>query len=217
MRVPRTALGIGACSALAAAAQPWFLLAVGDPDTSSLAAVAAGADHYGLVARAMLAFVPVMFVAYWTACVDRWTASPFLALSAALAFSGWFILEILPRSFDVWVVHAQWSQATPDRLDALADTYARYQEALYGVVFVRRHALLAGQAALAIAVWRQDRAGRALALALGLSVVRLTLGTLASYGDWHGLDAVADPLYFVTAGLTLPLLAVWMWSRWRAA
>lgn len=57
--------------------------------------------------------------------------------------------------------------------------------------------------------------GKLLALALGLSVLRLLLGTLALYGGMASRYAIADPMYFVTAGAIYPLLAAWAWRRGR--
>jgi hypothetical protein len=60
---------------------------------------------------AMLAFMPAIFVAYWIAVRDVAGRMPVTASFAALAFATWFLLEVLPRPFDLWVVVA--SRCTP--------------------------------------------------------------------------------------------------------
>jgi hypothetical protein len=160
---------------------------------------------------AMLAFMPFMFVAYWIATKSMAHAHPELASLSLFFFGLWFALELLPRTFDLLVVHGRWlprfetSDATMKA--ALEDRYAFYRDGVAALTAVRRHALLIAQACLAACVWRQGLVGKLLTVALGLSVLRLLLGSLALYGGLTSLYAIADPMYFVTAGTIYPLLA----------
>lgn len=213
----KAALRFGVLAAVLAALQPWLLLLLGEPDTASLGALAAdpatSQRHFWI----MLACIPAMFAAYGVASLERFTPTSLCAAIAPLAFAVWFVLEMGPRSFDLWVVQGRWLPAhiaaAPEEQAALDRSYGLYRDALFALVFVRRHALLLGQLCLALEVRRHGPWGLALASALGLSVFRLALGSLATYAGWGAAGAIADPLYFVTSGLVFPLLAVWLWRR----
>jgi hypothetical protein len=213
----RWALKLGAIAAIAASLQPWLLLVLGDPDTSSLATIAGDAARVRMLFWVMLLFIPPMFLAYWVAVVDRLARSPHLASLALFFLALWFALELGPRSFDLWVVHGKWASAYPTSVDAsrewLERAYATYRDVQFAVVFVRRHALLGGQLCLAVLLGSSWRWGFAVSAALALSVLRLALGTLVSYGGWRALESIVDPLYFISAGLVFPLLAAWLWRR----
>jgi hypothetical protein len=219
MRVPTSAHTLGLVAAALAALQPWLLLLLGEPDVSSLAALAADPLKSKRIFVVMLLFIPAMFVAYWIAAADCLSVNPIYGTFTLFAFALWFALELGPRSFDLWIVQNRWLprylSASPPQREALEQSYSFYRDGVFALAFVRRHALLVGQLCLALSTWRVRPWGMLLAMALSLSVVRLLLGSLATYGDWHRLDVIADPLYFVTAGLTFPLLAAWLWSRRR--
>lgn len=216
----RTSLWVCAAAAAVAATQPWLMLALGDADVTSLAALSANPTRAGRMFTTLLLFMPPMFVAYWIATRAVAGVFPAVAGIAAWLFGLWFALELLPRSFDVWVVQQRWlpRYATGDAAtrDLLEQQYAFYRDANHALGFVRRHALLAAQACLAAMVWRQGLIGRLLTAALALSVMRLLLGSLGLYAGMTSLFAIADPLYFVTAGAVFPLLALWAWRQARA-
>jgi hypothetical protein len=218
-RVGERALLLGVAASAVAALQPWTMLAVGDADVSSLTALAKNPAQSKRMFVAMLAFMPAIFVAYWIAVRDVAGRMPVTAPFAALAFATWFLLEILPRSFDLWVVQGRWlaeyAAADPARRHEMDGNYALYRDAVQAVGFVRRHALLIGQACLAFSVWQSGLLGKLLAAALALSVVRLVLGSLALYAGMPALFAIADPMYFVTAAAVFPLLAGWLWRQRR--
>lgn len=217
----KPALRLGMIAALAAALQPWLLMALGEPDVSTLAGLAADPAAGRRVFAAMLLFMPPMFVAYWIGSLERLPAARLRASLALFAFALWFALELGPRSFDLWVVHARWLPAwtagDPAQRETLEGFHRLYRDALVALGFVRRHALLAGQLCLLLAVAGVRPWGTALAVVLGASVLRLSLGSLATYADLGFLAGIADPLYYVTAGLGFPLLALWLWDRSRAA
>jgi hypothetical protein len=207
------ALAVCAAAAGLAACQPWLMLALGDVDLGSLQALSATPALAGRMFAALLLFMPPMFVAYWIA---TWQFRPVLPVTASLAlycFGLWFALELLPRSFDWLVVHARWLPRFTAADDAsrlvLEQQYALYRDANAALGFVRRHVLLAAQACLACCLWSDGLLGKLLASALGLSVLRLLLGSLALYAGMDWLYAIADPMYFVTAGAIYPLLATW--------
>jgi hypothetical protein len=213
----RPAWRLAAVAAAFAALQPCALLAFGEADPSSLASLATDAALARRMFVVYLVFMPAMFVAYWIAARSFAVGWPVTVSFATFAFALWFALELLPRSFDLWVVEGRWLPAfqagdAPTRA-SLEQHYSWYRDAGYALGFVRRHALLLGQLLLATLVWRSGYWGRLLSIALAASVVRLTLGTLASYGGIDSLHAVLDPLYFVTASTVFPLLAIWSWRR----
>lgn len=217
----RSALFLCAAAASIAAVQPWLMLAIGDADVSSLEAMDRNPEVAGRMLLAMLVFMPPMFIAYWIATRSVALLYPTLASFAFYGFALWFALELLPRSFDLLVVHGRWlpKYAAAEVVERirLEEQFAFYRDGVSALTFVRRHALLIAQAILAICVWRHGIVGRVLAVALGLSVLRLLLGSLALYGGFASLYAIADPMYFVTAGAIFPLLAVFAWKRARGA
>jgi hypothetical protein len=220
MTIPSRAALIGCTVAAAVAAiQPWLMLALGEANVSTLNTLNDDAEIAARMFTALLVFMPPMFISYWIATRAVAATAPTLASFAAFAFALWFALELLPRSFDLWVVHARWlprfEEADAMGRAALEQQYASYRDANFALGFVRRHALLTGQACLAVGVWRSGLIGRLLAIAFGLSVLRLLLGSLAIYGGFTELNAIADPMYFATAGALYPLLAVWAWKLAR--
>jgi hypothetical protein len=220
MTIP-TRAALMACSVAAAIAaiQPWLIPALGEADVSTLATLRENTELAGRMFTALLVFMPPMFIAYWIATRAVADAVPTLASFASFAFALWFALELLPRSFDLWVVHARWlprfEAADAAGRAALEQQYAYYRDANSALMFVRRHVLLTGQACLAVGVWQRGLVGRLFAIALGLSVLRLVLGSLAMYGGLTSLHSIADPMYLLTAGTTYPLLAVWAWNQSR--
>lgn len=195
-----------------------MMLAIGDADVSSLEAMDRNPEVAGRMLLAMLVFMPPMFIAYWIATRSVALLYPTLASFAFYGFALWFALELLPRSFDLLVVHGRWLPKYAAEAAArteLEEQYAFYRDGVSALTFIRRHALLIAQALLGIGLWRQGLMGRWLAVALGLSVLRLLLGSLALYGGLISLYAIADPMYFVTAGAIFPLLAVFSWKNAR--
>jgi hypothetical protein len=215
--VSGSALAVGMVAAAIAALQPWTMLAIGDADVSSLTALGSDPVSSRRMFVAMLAFMPPIFIAYWIATRVIAGAFPVTASFAAFAVALWFVLELLPRSFDLLAVQGRWlpeyALADAARRAELDRGYAAYRDVLNAVGFVRRHALLLGQACLAFAFWNRGLVGRLLTLALALSVLRLALGSLALYGGFTSLFAIADPLYFVTASAIFPLLGIWFWRE----
>jgi hypothetical protein len=217
MSLPARAWWLIIVAAALAALQPWTLLLFGEVNPSSLGTLAAEPAVARRMFIVFLVFMPPMFVAYWTAARSFALGWPLTVSFASFAFGLWFALELLPRSFDLWVVQERW---LPEFLagdeplrQRLEQRYAVYRDVGHAIAFVRRHALLLGQLLLASLLWRGGGWGRALSIALGASVLRLALGTFATYGGLHGLHAIADPLYFVTASTIFPLLAVWAWRQ----
>ena len=107
----RSAMLVCTAAAATAAVQPWLMLALGEVDVSTLNSLLANAEVAGRMFTALLVFMPPMFVAYWIATRAVAGAVPTLASFASFAFALWFALEPLPRSFDLWVVHARWLPA----------------------------------------------------------------------------------------------------------
>jgi hypothetical protein len=211
------ALGAAALAAL----QPWLLLMLGEANPASLASLATDPALSARMFAVLLAFMPAMFLAYWLASLDRFVVNPALASLALFTFAFWFALELLPRAFDLWVVQGRWlprflAASEAGRAELESD-YSLYRDASFALGFVRRLALTIGQSALALAVWRLRPWGLVLAIALSLSLLRLLLGTIATYGGFDTLSGILAPMYFVTAGLTFPSLALWCWSRSRAS
>jgi hypothetical protein len=215
----RPAWGLAAAAAGVAALQPWMLLMLGEANPSSLATLASQPDVSHRMFVVFLVFMPPMFVAYWVAVRSFALGWPLLTSFASFAFASWFALELLPRSFDLWVVQGRWLPAfmpgDTETRELLEQRYALYRDVGHAIGFVRRHALMAGQLLLAVLVWRGGMWGRLLGLALGLSVLRLGLGTAASYGGVGALNAIVDPMYFLTASTVFPLLAAWAWRQPR--
>jgi hypothetical protein len=203
-----------------AALQPWIILALGDSDLTSLETLAAGREAAGRMFAALLAFMPAMFVAYWIATRHRLATWPVTASFALYGFALWFALELLPRSFDLLVVHGQWLprfvEADAVERAGLEQRYSAYRDALVAVGFVRRHVLLAAQVCLGVSIWQSGLLGKLLTAALALSALRLLLGSLALYGGMKWLYPIVDPLYFITAGSIYPLLAIWAFRECRS-
>lgn len=210
---------LGSLAAGIAAMQPLMLWLLGEANVSSLAALSADPAGSRRMFVVLFAFMPAMFLAYWIAAQVARSIMPVTATFVIFAVSLWFALELLPRSFDLWVVQGRWlpsfAAADPVGREALEQKYAFYRDAVFSLAFVRRHALLVAQACLALVAWRTGIVGKLLALALGASVLRLLLGTFATYGGLGGLHAVADPMYFFTAATVFPLLATWLWRQSR--
>jgi hypothetical protein len=218
--LPRNLIRLGALAAFMAATQPWVLLVIGDLDTSSLSTlISQPSARWHLSLWLMLLFMPIMFSAYLAAAMACWHDRPLLASLAIAAFVLWFLLELGVRSVDLFTVAARWVPAylssSPTERSLLEHSYRAYGDVVFGLVFVRRHALLLGQLLLAVLVPRSGRLGLVLSAVLGLSVLRLSLGTLSTYFGFKSLAAVADPLYFVTAGLAFPMLGIWLLHQQR--
>jgi hypothetical protein len=206
-------------AAALAASQPWLMLVIGIADTSSLASLAEDTALARRMFTVLCVLMPPMFVAYWLATRACVQIMPATASFALYAFGLWFALELLPRSFDLFVVLDRWLPrfmgAAAEQRERLEEQYAAYRDALSALVFVRRNALMIAQACLAACMWSQGLVGKLLAGALGLGVLRLLLGTLAQYGGMGSLSAIDGPLYLVTAGSIYPLLAIWAYRRSR--
>lgn len=211
----RRLLRLGACASFLAALQPWALLVIGDVDTSSLAVlVTQPSANWRLGLWLMLLAMPPMFLAYLIAALSCWRQRPIVLTIAIGAFFLWFVLELTVRSVDLFAVAGRWapaylSAAPPDR-QFLEQAYRIYGDIVYSLAFVRRHALLLGQLLLAVVVSRPGVWSRVLAAALALSVLRLILGTLSTYFGYRLLGTIADPLYFVTAGVLFPVMGFWL-------
>jgi hypothetical protein len=213
--ISRNLIRLGAVAAFLAAVQPWALLVIGDVDASSLGALAAQSSaRWHVSLWLMLLFVPLMFAAYLAVASALWYEHPPTAALAIAAFCLWFLLEVGLRSIDLFTVAGRWVPAylagtSADRA-LIEHSYRVYGDVSFGLIFVRRHALLLAQLLLASLLPRTGRLGVVLSVLLGLSALRLSLGTLSTYCGLHSLARISDPLYFITAGLVFPILGIWL-------
>lgn len=214
----RNLIRLGAVAAFLAAVQPWALLVIGNLDAASLGALAAlPSARWHLSLWLMLLFMPLMFCAYLAVASACWHERPSAAALAIASFSLWFLLELGLRSIDLFTVAGRWvpaylSGSPADRI-LLEHSYRIYGDVAFGLVFIRRHALLLAQLLLAFLLRRSGRLGIVLTAILGLSVLRLSLGSLSTYFGLHSLARISEPLYLITAGLVFPMLGIWLLSR----
>lgn len=169
----------------------------------------------------LLLQVVLMFGALWACTLRAYRLSPTLVLTGFLFFLLWQVLELVPRSIDLFALSYGWApeylaSRDPGERAGILEAMRRTGAALGALGHPRRAAWALGHLAFGAALWRGPGLARAVGLLFLLNALRLGLRLAGDASGWSWPGAVSGGTVGFVATI-VPLFVLLGWWLWRDA
>ncbi len=214
---------MAACSAGAAACVLIAQLGLrGYPQAASPSALIELYSHPIFVAQSWTILIQVflMFLALWGAALKMIQRATALIATGFVVFMLWQVLELVPRSIDLFAGTYRWSPAYMAAADEAGrmsfEAQFRLLGDLSGAIREVRNPLWAlGHLLFGLAFWQLGGWKRAISILFLFNAVRLVLGFIGRSIGPAWLAAGGLPMFVIGMVPLFTLLAIWMWTEPR--
>ena len=166
----------------------------------------------------ILVQVFLMFLAHWGVAVKNYRLSPALFATGFLFFLIWELLELVPRSINLFAASYVWA---PQYLAAVDEStrsiweigFRMFDDVSGAIRETRRVVIILAYLLFGLAIWRIGGWVRAISALYLLNSLRLTLGVI---GGWSGSTWVSGGGTAAFLLLMVPmfiLIGVWLWRE----
>lgn len=168
----------------------------------------------------VLVQVFVMFLVLWATTVKAWRMAPAFVFTAFLFVLLWQVLEILPRSIELFALSYGWApdylaSEDPTRRSSLLEMMRGTGTVVGALGSSRRTLWMLAHLTFGVTLWRGPRLTRAIGFLFLLNAVRLLLRLTGEATGWSWPGTLSGGLagFVVTIVPLFVLIGWWLWRE----